>query len=317
MNSPGKNHRFTKRLLAQCIGMLSIAISAGADNIRFINSGDNQNWTNADNWICTNSLKNHVIPGDDDEARIGNAAMQITTPVTVGNFKSGVGGPANVIINGGSLLAVKTCEYNSACYLFPGTLVIKNGGSAAFGSYFMVGFKDTQGGVVKIHDGTVRVARVYFHNEQYEGADPLDTRTTIYTGGLLEVGALELNAGVMDIAGGAVVVKNISLEKVFQWIEDGRLTAMGGKEGWKIKTTSDPATGYITMVAEPAPVNTPVADGVRAKTGLSAVNQLLIGLTGTGLLFLFTVPAAFYLYRRKQKSEKKKLDEENGSTYKY
>ncbi len=233
---------------------MSLAImagAAGAEKVKYINPGED-NWTNGANWIYY-KLKpvKRGVPTEVDDVRLCNGTVRITTAVTVSCFKVGAEGVGKVIIDGGTLVAVGTGDYNSSSYNTPGTIIVTNGGSATFYSRFMVGFEDYSGGRLEIYDGTVRVAAEYFHSKDYVGSAPVDTRTTIYQGGLLEVDTLTLNTGVMDIAGGKVIVRTGSLNQINQWIEEGGIVAMGDAEGWKINATVNPETGYITLVAEP------------------------------------------------------------------
>jgi hypothetical protein len=115
----------------------------------------------------------------------------------------------------------------------------------------MVGFENTQGGSVTIYDGTLRVTKTYHHNETYAGTEILDTRTTINPGGLLDVNDLVLNAGILDIAGGTLIIRRCAVYEVDLWFAEGRIISMGGKPGWKIKVTFDEVSGWTAVVAEP------------------------------------------------------------------
>ncbi len=237
--------------------VLGAALMAGtvqADRVFFTGAGGSDNWLDANNWSNKDKQGAPGVPGDADQARIpGGVVVKITNAVTVGNFKCGSTegtGTAQVTIDGGSLVTGKNVDYNSACYNVPGTLIVQNGGSAVFNTRFMVGFLDAQGGSLVIHDGTVRVADIFYQNMKYTGTDILNTRTTINTGGVLDVNDLILNAGVMDVAGGTLIIRRSILHIVEQWIIDGRIIPMGGQPGWKLKVTPDDATGWITIVAE-------------------------------------------------------------------
>jgi hypothetical protein len=232
---------------------LSFAVTAGiagADTFRPVRLETDRNWTNINLWFSTNRPGEKVFPGDADETRISGGAVRITTPVTVGYLKVGSEGSGTVIIDGGTLVTVGTSDYNSASFNAPGTLIVTNGGSAVFNSRFMVGFKNYGGGRVEIYDGTVRVARSYFHNKDYTGSEPINTRTTVHQGGVLEVNELILNSGVINIAGGTVMIRKGYVEQITHWIAEGRIIAMGGAAGWKIKVTVDPSTGHIVLTAE-------------------------------------------------------------------
>lgn len=261
----------TIHLVKACV--LGFVITTGfapADVFRFANSTGDGNWTNPANWINETSPEKPGVPDSRDEVRIGNAAVKLTTSVTVDLLKAGDAGAgvevadgesATVVIDGGELLATGSAGFNSASYKMPGTLIIQNGGSASFGSYFMVGHKKTQGGSVIIHKGTLRVANKYVHNMYYEETDLLNTRTTINHGGLLEVGDLKLNAGLIDLAGGTLIIRRLAIVEVEEWVKAGLIIAMDGAEGWKISAAFDDITGWTTVVAEPLPGQQPFTVG--------------------------------------------------------
>jgi hypothetical protein len=241
------NIKKTTRLCAA-----GFAITAGADTFKPVYSITEQNWTNSTLWISTNRPGETVFPGDEDETRICSGIIRITTRVTVGYLKVGAEGSGKVIIDGGSLVTVGSSDYNSASYKVPGALIVINGGSAVFNSRFMVGFQNSGGGRVEIYDGSIRINQTYYHNMEYNGQDKINTRTTIHAKGILDVNGLILNSGIMDVSGGTVIIRTGYAEQINQWVADGRIVAMGGAEGWKIKVTVNPSTGYITLVAEPS-----------------------------------------------------------------
>jgi hypothetical protein len=252
--------------------LLSIVIMTGwvhAARIVFTGAGGDDCWTNEANWVYykSNPIKRGT-PTTADEVRLNpNTTVRITTPVTVNYLKTGVNGYGTVIIDGGSLSTVGTEDYNSASYNSLGVIIVTNGGAALFNFYFMVGFENHAGGRVEIYDGTVRVPGIYYHSKDYTGSEPVDTRTTISKGGVLDVNELTLNTGIMDVAGGTLIVRMGRAEEINQWIADGRIIAMGGAEGWKINVTVDPKTSYTVIVAEsssdpkPSPVP-PVSSSV-------------------------------------------------------
>lgn len=237
------------------LGAVVLIHSCWADRIVFTGQGQDDNWNNPTNWVYYKSNPPRTgVPAEMDEVRLNpGMVVRITTPVTVGYLKVGVYGLEKVIIDGGSLVTLGTSEYNSANYKYSGTIIVQNGGSATFNSRFMVGYGETSlgQGALEIRDGTVRVADVFFHNMNYSGTETLRSRTTIYGGGLLDVDKLTLNSGVMDIAGGTVVVRSDVVRDVERWLAEGRLIAMGGAEGWTVKATYNIETGWTTLVAAP------------------------------------------------------------------
>jgi hypothetical protein len=231
--------------------MLMTGLAAG-DIFHFTNSAPDQNWTNVNNWVCAEKREERVLPGAADEARIDHAAVRITTAVTAGYLRSGIGGPGTVIIDGGSLVTVGRSEYSPITYNSPAVIIVTNGGSALFNFYFMVGCLNYPEARMEIYDGTVRVSGTYYHVRNYAAPDSMSARTVIHKGGLLEVDMLELNTGVMDIAGGKVIVRRSRADQISQWVAEGRIVAMGGAAGWTIKVVRDPETGYTALAAEPA-----------------------------------------------------------------
>jgi hypothetical protein len=178
---------------------------------------------------------------------------RITTPVTIGYLKvgaNGIGVNGKVIIDGGSLVTTGISDYNSASQSANGSIIVTNGGTAVFNSRFYAGNKPEGVGTLFIEGGSVRVASTFCHHMEYTGTNTLYTRTIIGEAGLLDVDMLVLNAGVMDIAGGTVVVRMGHVEQINHWIAEKRIVAMGGTEDWRVKVKYDPVTGYIVLSAE-------------------------------------------------------------------
>ncbi|MCU0857542.1 MAG: hypothetical protein MUC65_03960 [Pontiellaceae bacterium] len=252
-----------KKTIKLCsLGFAAAAGMAAADVFHFTSPGADQNWTNVTNWVCIKEREDRVLPGNTDQARIDHVAVRITTAVTVGYLRSGVGGPGTVIIDGGSLVTVGPGKFSSASYNSPAIIIVTNGGSALFNFYFMVGCLNYPEARMEIYDGTVRVSGTYYHVRNYAAPDPMSTRTVIHEGGLLEVDVLELNAGVLDIAGGKVIVRRSRADQISQWVAEGRIVAMGGAAGWAIKAVLDPETNYTVLVAEPSAA--PLSVGMRS-----------------------------------------------------
>ncbi|MBM4152210.1 MAG: hypothetical protein FJ220_01630 [Kiritimatiellaceae bacterium] len=215
--------------------------------IIFTDGAMDKNWYNPNNWSGQQLTESQGIPGANAEVRItAGASINITNAVTVEYFKNGCDGGKKstgiITIDGGILLATGTVDYHSVCYNRPATLTVKNGGSATFNSRLLVGNKDYQGGSLIIHQGTVRVIGNYYHQSGYTGTAALKASTTIYTGGLLDVNDMILNAGVVDIAGGVLVIRKDAVDAVNQWISSGRIIAMSGLDGWRIKVSYDDET---------------------------------------------------------------------------
>jgi hypothetical protein len=231
------------------IAMAVCANAKSENQVCFTGGVGDGDWNNAANW------NTGAVPGAANEAGIVSGTVKITNAVTMAYLRNGMDKavPAEVIIDGGTLRAIGFDNSNASSYGCNGSIVVKNGGLAVFSSRFLVGYKDTQSGSVTIYDGIFRVESGYYHNKEYVGTNVLDTRTTINPGGLLDVNALILNAGVMDIAGGTLIVRQDISVDLDPWIAKGRMIAMGGAQGWKIKATVDLTTGWTTVVAEPIP----------------------------------------------------------------
>lgn len=245
----------TRNLIRFCmLGLVMTSGSVHADKIHFTGAGGTDDWADAANWSIRTDPEKSGTPGAEDTVRIpGGSVVKLTSTVTISYLGNGVDGvrhgAVQLIIDGGTLVAVGREEFNSVSYNCPASFTVKNGGSATFYSRLIVGRLDFPGGEMIIHEGTVRVADVYYHNENYAGTETLGTRTTIHPGGLLDVDGLKLNAGVMDIAGGILIIRQHALEEVKQWIRDGRMIAMGGNELWKIKATFDEFSGWTTIIS--------------------------------------------------------------------
>lgn len=237
-----------KKAVLSFMGVVLVVGSVRADRVEFVGKGATVNWTNANVWLNTASHLNS-LPGEADEARIGKGVVTLTTAVTVGYLKVGSGGPGKLIIDGGSLVAAGTEDYNSACFKFEGDILVKNGGSATFNNRLLVGTANEPNGSLVIDQGTVRVSGKYVHNDMYSGTEVINTRTTVNAGGLLDVDRLVLNAGVLDVAGGTLIVRQDDAVKLNAWVDAGRIVAMGGTGGWKVKITIDDSTGYIKVSA--------------------------------------------------------------------
>jgi hypothetical protein len=247
----------TRKRMNLCVLGIALAACANAQDNRvmFTGGGGDDDWNNAANW------DKGVVPGETNEAGIAVGTIKITNTVTVGYLKAGLGrtGPSKVIIDGGTFKAIGMVEYNSSTYRGYGSIIVQNGGSATFNSRFFVGFEDTPKASMILHDGTFRVASTYYHSFGYAGTEALATRTAINTGGVLDVDNLVLNSGVLDIAGGTLIVRRDISFELDQWIMNGRIIVMGGAPGWKIKATVDSTTGWTTVVAEP--ITAPVTVG--------------------------------------------------------
>ncbi|MCU0858538.1 MAG: hypothetical protein MUC65_09075, partial [Pontiellaceae bacterium] len=193
-----------KTMCLFALGVMALIHSVQAERFDFIGyKNENNNWTNEALWVYSDKKTPSGIPGPLDIARLLNGAKaEITSDVVVGSIHLASAGSATLIINGGSLTATLTSDYNSVGYASFGSIVVQNKGSATFNSRFFVGHLNAPSGSLTIHEGTVRVANAFYHNENYAGSEVLYTRTTIHKGGLLDVDSLMLNAGVMDIAGG-------------------------------------------------------------------------------------------------------------------
>lgn len=243
-----------KRLFSLCVLSTVIPIlPVQAEFRKFTGNGGDSRWENPENW------DKGVVPGLDEKVRPGAASVTttLTTNVTITALQWGVDKTSTLVIDGGTLVTTGDNDYNSASINAPGHLVIQNGGSALFSSYFNLGMKSTEGGTVTISNGSLRVFRDYFHNREYTGTEPLNTRTTILTGGLLDAGSMSLTSGVLDIAGGTVVIRRHLLTKIDEWVQSGRIVAMGGDENWKIEATIDAETGCTVVIAVPTDPSKP------------------------------------------------------------
>jgi hypothetical protein len=253
-----------KKIMKVCLpGIMILTGPVQAARIVFTGAGGDRCWTNEANWVYHNSNPiQRGIPTAADEVRMNpNTTVLITTPVTARYLKTGVNGQNTVIIDGGSLVTTGPTDYNSAGQNAFGTIIVKNGGSALFNSRFFTGNTADSKGWLIIEGGSVRVAGIYSQHLESSETNLFLTRTTVGDGGLLDVDSMILKGGVIDLTGGKVVVRTGRVEEINQWIDEGRIVAMGGAAGWKIKVTVDPAAGYIILGAEP--LSAPSAVGMR------------------------------------------------------
>jgi len=212
----------------------------------FIDMKGDGDWTNIENW------RDQYTPNTTSNVRFSHGATaRITNTVEVGAIQCGVSVSSTVIIDGGKVTATSENSYNSAGSTgHHSSLTIKNKGTFKVNSYFIVGMSNSPNTKRTIYEGTLYIARTFYQNKGYMGNAPLATRTTLYTGGVLNTGLMELNAGVLDIAGGTVIIRQDCRTQVAEWIEKGRIIAMGGVDGWKVKITQDEETGGIRLTAE-------------------------------------------------------------------
>ncbi|MBM4153401.1 MAG: hypothetical protein FJ220_07765 [Kiritimatiellaceae bacterium] len=228
--------------------LLALTASAKTDDpvSLFTNHTGDNDWTNPQNW------EDQTLPGTNHIARLGRSAIaRITTNMTVGALQNGVNASSSVIMDGGTITTTSRSLYNSASYNQSGSsLTILNGGQLYIESYFIVGVRGTPGGSVSISNGTLFVKGVYAHNRDFSEPAARNTRTTVHPDGTLNVGSLDLNAGVLDISGGTVIVRQDNRYQLQEWIENGRIVAMGGVDGWKIKIGYNEETAETLLTVE-------------------------------------------------------------------
>ncbi|MBM4152473.1 MAG: hypothetical protein FJ220_02990 [Kiritimatiellaceae bacterium] len=236
-----KHNRLTLVIMA-IAGFIQSGIAA--DTNVFLNGLGDNDWNNADNW----QYQRVALPPD--IASLGrSAAVVLTTSNLTGAVRLGCIGFSSLIIDGGSLTALNPADWNSVGYNDPASLTIQNGGSLTTASILLVGRKNSRGGTVVIRQGSLRV-KEYAHNKYYQGTEIINTRTTIYPEGVLEADLMDLNAGVLDIAGGTVIIRQSNPENLDKWIKEGRIVAMGGLDGWVVNVAIDEETGWVTLTAK-------------------------------------------------------------------
>lgn len=249
-----KCRSFSDRLSLLRMGILGLMITAGtaqAAILQYTPRDGTDKWKDQSNWDVIEGTKEAGLPDANDIVWLRNdSSVRVTAEAVAKALKIGKESTGSVLIDGGTLHTTGMDEFTVVGDKAPGRLTIQNGGSLTCDSNFSVGSKDSSGSSVIIHKGLLRVANCYYHNEQYAGAAPIDTRTTIHTDGILEAERIELNAGVIDIAGGTVKVLNVTAELANQWIAEGKVIAMGGQEGWIVKVTTESDTGLLVMTAE-------------------------------------------------------------------
>lgn len=241
-----------RKALSGCV--LFTLLTAGlvqADNIRFNNQGEGDNWMTPENWVGGN------VPGALDGAFFNYAGQDATLTGVVpdiGRLVIGDNEPGGVTVDGGTLVTLPG-DWSAVGYnVEDAFLIIKNGGSVTYGQRVFLGVNDI-GGTVDIYDGFIRVLNSYTHNNEFDNVftnnPPSTSRTTIHPGGLLDVNLLRLKGGVMDVAGGTVIDRSGDvLNNVEEWVGDGRLVAFGG-DGLIMADFGETNPGWTTITSFP------------------------------------------------------------------
>lgn len=235
--------------------------------------GGDDDWTNGQNWRNQDDGNSKgVVPGALDEVRFnyGGAEGEITSDVgTISQLRIGIddtGGKLTVSSTG--VLNV-TGSSNMIGWNAGGNggILLVNGGSITYGGW--LGVANNGDGTFELNGGNVRVANAFFHNLE----NGTGTASSSITAGLLDVNAMTLNSGVMDISGtGEVLIRaGTSASQIAGWISGGLMTIDGS--GAAVVDVDYELTAFggsgqrITVIPEPATLG-------------------LIAAFGGGLLFL-------------------------------
>lgn len=234
----------------KCVCFIAVLLVAGLVNAGStwygLDAGDV--WSDASNWIGDG------LPGSGSwvDVQMGwtQPCLLDSDAGTIGTLHVGVWehGGTMTIKNGGNLTVSGgdvAVGWNRT-----GTLTIETGGSLTANCLFTVGmFADEPGSANLILDGGTLTVNNAFYHGIYFGSNIVDVRTEI-NAGVLDVDALILDRGVMNITNGTVIVAGDVLDSVSSWIAAGRLTAFDGA-GTIVAQLGDGYT-QITAIPEPA-----------------------------------------------------------------
>lgn len=229
--------------------VLAMAVTANAQIWYGLDDGDV--WSDPTNWIGGSG----GVPGASDWAEVvydfpkpcilDNAAGPINTL----HIAAGGTGASMIVKNGGSL-TVSGGDVSPG-WNNNGTLTIETGGSLTANALFTVGMYDDVDSYARLilNGGTLTVNNAFYHGIYFDGSSSVDIRTEI-NAGILDVDALILDRGVMNIADGTVIVAGDITGNVSSWVTAGRLTAFDG--AGIIQAEVIEGSTYITAVPEPA-----------------------------------------------------------------
>lgn len=274
-----------KKTFILCISLMSYFVVSQAANpdypnrAQFTNRGDGDRWLDPQNW------RNYSIPGTNDAVVFSpGKTARLKTSATVLAIQLGVGGSEGLIVDGGALEVVGEGKHDWSIigYKNDGTLTVQNGGSVTIKNWLLVGKFGT--GTLTIYEGSVSIGKNFRQHSQEEGpVDDSATKTTLYSGGVLEANGIDLISGVLDIAGGTLMIRQNVIMQIEQYVEAGRIIAMGGEAGWKIQASMDAKTGWTKVIAVPdnsdnsvpADEQKPICVGMRTPTPYRTVESTL------------------------------------------
>lgn len=237
-----------KKLKFCVVFLLAAAMMTNAQIWYGLEDGDV--WSDASNWIGGSG----GVPGVSDWAEIiydfpktcildSDAGIINTLHISAGGT-----GASMVIKNGGSL-TVSGGDVSPG-WNNNGTLTIETGGSLTANCMFTVAMYDDTDSFARLilNGGTLTVNNAFYHGIYFDGSSTVDIRTEI-NAGVLDVDALILDRGIMNIANGTVIVAGDVLGLVANWVSAGRLTAFDGA-GTIVAQLGD---GYTEITAVPEP----------------------------------------------------------------
>jgi hypothetical protein len=241
------------------VSVFSVSLLANAAVWYGLEDGDV--WSDPTNWTSNS------VPGANDWAEIiydfPKVCILDSDAGTINTLHIAAGGAgASMIIKNGGNLTVTGGDVSPG-WNNNGSLTIETGGSLTCNGLFTVGmYADVAGSYAHLflQGGILTVNNVFYHGI-YFGGNPVDVRSEI-NAGILDLDALVLDRGVMDIANGTVIVNGDYTGAVAAWIASGQLTAFGGT-GTIFAEVVDGRT-YITAVPEPASMALLAMGGVMA-----------------------------------------------------
>lgn len=255
----------TKLFICSAMSVCFAASAMGA-TYRFggdTGPGPDDDWMNYQNWQNQTSGVNGwdsviPLPGASDTVRFnygGASGVLADDAGTIGALELAVGEGGSLTINlGGVLLVNGTSGWSGmgAGGSSSGSLTIDGGLLTIQDHAWQMGVNDNAYTVdLTVESGEMRVVNAFIQSKA------TTTSTTTVNGGLLDVNAMTLSAGVVDIGGGMLRIRAGTTETdITSWVSSGLMTfdgATGGIEGVDYNLDTWGPNGWeITAIPEPS-----------------------------------------------------------------
>jgi hypothetical protein len=230
------------------IGNLRLGDDPSGSDTTWTNDNGNRAWNISGNW-------NGGVPGGSSDAIIGNVAAP---------------GP---VIGSGANATTRTLVVGDSAST--GDSLDINGGTLGIGEWMVFGYGDGSSGTLQMSSGTVSTSGqlvVGLHgsgNVTMNGgsltvgglltlaANPGSSGSVTIAGGTLEAGALGISAGgLLELAGGTLVLAGDVRAEVAAEIDRGRIIAWGGVGVANVEFNTAQHPGKTTVTSSMPPTNT-------------------------------------------------------------